>query len=170
MYDNIGDKLKVVAIFQMVAGSVSGIGCGIWLITKSGFEVLGIILLIFSPIVSWINSLITYGIGEAATQHDYIISASSSRSNEDWKSGKGKSMFHGEDPVCVVEEHPQWEENAVQKLDRLFSRFNGNPVKVVVNEHNECRCPVCKKTVVFESSFCAQKCEHCKTNLKPVNH
>jgi len=103
---------------------------------------------------------------EAAEDY-YRIKESHSHNNE--------TLFHGEEMSTPItregerEEVPETKDRFISKALRIINRFNGDPVKVIVNDHNECRCPVCKKEMVFDSSHCAQKCKNCKTMLKPVN-
>ena len=91
-------------------------------------------------------------------------------------SHNNETLFHGEEMSTLItrererEEVPETKDRFISKVLRTIDRFNGDPVKVIVNSHNECRCPVCKKEIVFDSSHCAQKCENCKTMLKPVNY
>ena len=71
MFNNIGEKIKIVAIITLILGSIISIILGLSMIAISCQEYVqddtafstGITLLISGPIVSWLGSLTTYGLG-----------------------------------------------------------------------------------------------------------
>lgn len=71
MFDNIGNKIKGVSKFFCWLGIICSILLGILLVT-AGINmpngrvtiVIGIVIMIVGSFMSWVGSLITYGIGE----------------------------------------------------------------------------------------------------------
>ena len=71
MFNNIGKKIKIVAIITFILGSIISIILGLSMIAISCQEYVqddtafptGITILISGPIVSWLGSLTTYGLG-----------------------------------------------------------------------------------------------------------
>ena len=65
MYDNIGNKIKALAIGAFFVEAIGSIIGGIRLISTADDPVpLGIVLVLVGPIVAWASSWILYGFGE----------------------------------------------------------------------------------------------------------
>ena len=65
MYDNIGGKIKGLAKWGCIIGSIIMAISGIVFMTQDeDFIPAGILLLILGPVICWINSWILYGFGE----------------------------------------------------------------------------------------------------------
>ena len=74
MFDNIGGKLKTLAVGSFSFGLIISIVGGIFLIFVGIFSTVsalapGIVLLIAGPLFSWLGSLTTYGFGELIEQN-----------------------------------------------------------------------------------------------------
>ena len=68
MYDNIDKKIKTLALCIFGIGMSCSIFFGFLLcicgIANVAFLFFGVFLMIFGPLISWVNSWITYGFGE----------------------------------------------------------------------------------------------------------
>lgn len=65
MYDNIGEKIKGLAKFVAILGSIAMILLGIFLFAEDEDLIpLGLVVFFFGPVFSWILSWLTYGFGE----------------------------------------------------------------------------------------------------------
>lgn len=65
MYDNIGKKLKTIAMWTAIIGSVFGVIYGISIVVLNPeFVFLGTIVILFCPLISWASSCSIYGLGE----------------------------------------------------------------------------------------------------------
>ena len=75
MFENVGGKLKVLAIVVVVLGIISSIVSGIILMFSEIDGAFGFGLLIIGGGIlgSWITALPIYGIGQAAENSDYLV-------------------------------------------------------------------------------------------------
>ena len=64
MFENVGRKIKSVARILCWTGTAITMLFGCLLGFGSGFAILGVVLLIFGPVGSWIGASILYGFGE----------------------------------------------------------------------------------------------------------
>ena len=66
MYTNIGGKIKGLAIFLFVAGTIACIGFGLYYFetTRNADGVLVFFAVVAGGILSWLSSLVMYGFGE----------------------------------------------------------------------------------------------------------
>ncbi len=66
MYDNIGEKIKLLAKVSAILMTIGCIIGGIALIaTMDGFFVfLGILVIVVGSLISWVSSWVLYGFGE----------------------------------------------------------------------------------------------------------
>ena len=63
MYDNIGKKIKGLAVGVCVVEAIGAVICGILLcIEEEAFAY--VLISIFGPIVAWVSSWLLYGFGE----------------------------------------------------------------------------------------------------------
>ena len=65
MFDNIGEKVKGLSYFICFGGIVVSVISGIVMMFNS-MTLIGILILIFGSLFSWISSWVTYAIGEIA--------------------------------------------------------------------------------------------------------
>ena len=74
MFDNIGEKIKGVAVAETVIGFAASLGGCIYLMSLGGLYILvGFCVLILGCLLSWIGSFLTYGIGHLISNTDRII-------------------------------------------------------------------------------------------------
>ena len=64
MYDNIGGKIKGLAVAIFILGCIGGAIAGIATMGISESFIAGLPILIFVPLASWISSWFLYGFGE----------------------------------------------------------------------------------------------------------
>ena len=78
MYNNIASKLKGLAWFGFIIGSIVYIISGVVILIGSG-SVSGVIIIVLGPIASWITSWALYGLGhlidiaEEINQHTQLL-------------------------------------------------------------------------------------------------
>ena len=74
MFNNIGGKIKVVAMTLCIIGIVFSVIAGFALIIADESTMLsGILLIIVGPIASWIGSFMTYGFGQLVENSDILV-------------------------------------------------------------------------------------------------
>ena len=66
MYDNIGEKIKNLALLIFVIGVIVSViaGVAILLLDSEIFIVLGILIIVAGSFIAWISSCFAYGFGE----------------------------------------------------------------------------------------------------------
>ena len=65
MYENIGEKIKGLAIGMFALGAISSFVGGLILICTSVMQIFaGLLIWILGPIFSWMLSCVLYGFGE----------------------------------------------------------------------------------------------------------
>lgn len=67
MFDNIGDKIKTLAVVITVLGIIASFVSGLVLLF-SNMVLVGILTMIFGSISAWISSFVLYGFGELIEQ------------------------------------------------------------------------------------------------------
>jgi len=70
MYENIGQKVKGLAVFLFVVGLIISIVAGIVFI-DNGSMLLGLVCIVIGAIVSWAISCIIYAIGDTYDELTY---------------------------------------------------------------------------------------------------
>lgn len=63
MFNNVGKKLKWLAVFCTIAGAFSSIVYGV-ILMYSDSALLGFLVIIIGALISWLSSLLMYGVGE----------------------------------------------------------------------------------------------------------
>ena len=74
-YDNIGEKIKGWAKWVFIIGAISSAVAAIVLMASAedaAVLIIGIIMLIVGPLVSWVSSWLLYGFGEVIDTLDVI--------------------------------------------------------------------------------------------------
>ena len=168
MYSNIGEKLKKLAIFQMIIGSIGGIVAGIALINIS--MLVGIIVIIVSPLFSWVSSLITYGVGEAADSKEYGLyrQGCDNGTTSLSKLRDSAPLFRDEESERKTKIHTTiLNQNHNTDYANENEKLLLNAIEVSVDNHNEGFCPKCRAIVAFDNSFGAKSCHKCRTLIKP---
>lgn len=72
MFNNIGHKIKVLAMVLCLIGIICGIVAGIVLVVE-GLPEIGIPVLIGSPLLFWISSFVLYGFGQLVENSDTLV-------------------------------------------------------------------------------------------------
>lgn len=72
MFNNIGSKIKSLAIVITVLGFITSFFFGIAVLIYSG--ILGIIIIIAGCIISWVSSFLLYGFGQLIENSDILVS------------------------------------------------------------------------------------------------
>lgn len=70
MFNNSGSKIKVLALVNFWLGTISSVICGI--VTIGSF---GLLIIPAGIFVSWLSSIVVYGIGEGIENTDSLISS-----------------------------------------------------------------------------------------------
>ena len=66
MYDNIGEKIKSLALLIFIIGVIVSVVAGVAILLLDGeiFIVLGILIIATGSFIAWISSCFAYGFGE----------------------------------------------------------------------------------------------------------
>ena len=67
MFNNIGEKIKGLAKILCWGGIIFSLIFG-WVLIFNKIQMLGLLLMIFGPVCSWISSFFMYGFGELITE------------------------------------------------------------------------------------------------------
>ena len=72
MFENIGSKLKILAVVEVILGVIASIIYGFSLIAI-GMVLVGVIIIVVGSVASWAGSWMAYGIGEAVENSEAIL-------------------------------------------------------------------------------------------------
>ena len=73
MFDNIGEKIKILAKVIAVLGIIASVVLGIYYMTAGReFFGFGLMIAIVGSLVSWVSSFFAYGFGELIVNSDII--------------------------------------------------------------------------------------------------
>ena len=72
MFDNIGGKLKVLAVVEAYLGIIGSAIWGIVLMVNEMFLV-GLLVIAVGCVLAWVGSWLTYGVGEAVENSEIIL-------------------------------------------------------------------------------------------------
>ena len=81
MFNNVGFKVRCLAIINCLIGMLASIITGVVFVIQGviayggGYILVGILIAVFGSLGSWIGSLTTYAIGEAAENSQSILIA-----------------------------------------------------------------------------------------------
>ena len=64
MYTNIGGKIKGLAIFLFIAGTISCFVFGLMLFEQGSEGIIVFLIIVAGAVFSWLSSLVMYGFGE----------------------------------------------------------------------------------------------------------
>ena len=64
MFNNVGEKIKGVAIAIFILEIIGCFFCGLLIITKAKLKLVGCLILFLGPIAAYVSALIPYGFGE----------------------------------------------------------------------------------------------------------
>lgn len=77
MFDNIGGKIKTLAQVVTWVGIIASVISGVALIAINGrLIIIGLMVMIFGALVSWISSFLLYGFGQLVENSDKLIKMS----------------------------------------------------------------------------------------------
>ena len=72
MFENIGSKLKILAVVEVILGVIASIISGFSAIANE-MVLVGVIIIVVGSVASWVGSWVTYGIGEAVENSEAIL-------------------------------------------------------------------------------------------------
>jgi hypothetical protein len=82
MFSNIGNKIKTLAQTLCWVGIILSVIVGIALvITDEITDLIGFLVLICGPIISWLSSFMTYGFGQLIENSDILVEQGYNREN-----------------------------------------------------------------------------------------
>ncbi len=95
MYNNIGGKLKTLAVVGCVLGIITFFILGIIMGEES--PLIAIIYVVIGSFCSWLGSLATYGLGECCEQLEYLRNETSSlrRAFSEYAHPEQKKVYNG---------------------------------------------------------------------------
>ena len=64
MYNNVGKKIKGLAVFVCFVGILASFGLGVSVIASSENVVLGVLIICIGVVLSWVGCFFMYGFGE----------------------------------------------------------------------------------------------------------
>ena len=74
LFENIGRKIKAVACVCMLILSVGSLIAGLFLMMQEdGYPAIGLLVIIFGPVLSWVAALTTYGFGQLVENSDISV-------------------------------------------------------------------------------------------------
>ena len=139
MYDNIGTKIKDVAIAFCIIGIIASVVLGIFLM--DGAVIGGLLVMVIGSLFSWLSSFPLYGFGEMIDKLSAI--------EENTRGGKSKAKNNT---------------NALAKASNSNSKKNNSAFKekaVFEDEYMDVVCPECGETLSFNKSEKNCQCPFC---------
>ena len=190
-YDNIGGKIKgfAKAIFIIYTVLTLLIGAAI-LITADEDRAIGIFMILFGPLCSWLGSLVLYGFGEIidilydishSTNGAYRTAQKNDRRVTCRHCGTEAvygtkfcaqcgSSFYQQQATTNREKENREREEILREMKMANAQMNAEPPKnlptVSINRFGDGMCPICNKGVSFEGNVGNAKCPHCQSELK----
>jgi hypothetical protein len=74
MFDNVGGKLKSIAVLSMLVGIAVSIAAGAAFLGNEDTVIIGLVIIAAGIVVSWISSLGVYGFGTLIENSDIVVS------------------------------------------------------------------------------------------------
>jgi len=139
MYDNIGTKIKDVAIAFCIIGIIASVVLGIFLM--DGAVIGGLLVMVIGSLFSWLSSFPLYGFGEMIDKLSAI--------EQNTRSIKSKEKNNT---------------NAPAKASNSNSKKNNSAFKekaVFEDEYMDVVCPECGETLSFNKSEKKCQCPFC---------
>ncbi len=82
MFDNIGQKIKSVAIAVLSVGIIVSVIFGfITMFSDESMSFFGIFIIVIGSILSWVCALMTYGFGHLIENSDKLVAQNSTKTN-----------------------------------------------------------------------------------------
>lgn len=75
MYNNIGEKIKTLAVSCFFVEAISAVSGAIYLLIEDESILLALLLLLLGPIVAWVSSWLLYGFGELIDTNQQLLSS-----------------------------------------------------------------------------------------------
>ena len=140
MFDNVGSKVKVLAVVGCILGIIGSVILGVIAIF-SGQLLLGIVYIVVGILISWLSSLTTYAIGESAENTESILNT---LTKINWNQSQSQSQNQSQSPNQNQNKNQSIETNSINFLD--FD--NGNWTCSCGSKNNAMAnfCPVCHKS------------------------
>ncbi len=70
MFNNIGDKIKIVAVIISTLGIIFSVIAGLVFLTTS--TLIGILIILLGSLLSWVSTFLLYGFGQLIENSDII--------------------------------------------------------------------------------------------------
>ena len=135
MFNNTGEKIKVLAKVIFVLGIISAVISGIYLMTGGGIAVLyGFITVIGGALGSWVVSIFIYGFGAIITNTETTASKADNISK--------KTIEIANNEKKNTKEEVKGKTSFDKSLGEKYVNFN---------------CPACKATLSYSENFLADK-------------
>ena len=70
MFENIGSKIKGVARVFFIIGCIISVLAGFILMTNTSYIILGYVVILVGILLSWLSTILLYGIGQLVENSD----------------------------------------------------------------------------------------------------
>ena len=156
MYDNIGGKIKVVAVAGGILGIIASLIVGFSLISQSSYYAqtapMGLLVIFVGSLASWLSSFCLYGFGEliektganneALVKIEKELAAMNAKSGAEKENRPEKARRHTEEAARVEEVRKSAEEQEQRKAPEA-KNAQGVPSYPHTLEYYEGICPNC---------------------------
>ena len=170
MFDNIGGKIKGLAVITTIIGMVCSIIYGFVLMcTSSELALVGLLVAGLGCLFSWISSFSMYALGELVSNSEIMVSNTyrmvewqkeMTNQTNNTVTKKITSTVHG------GASHHTWIcGKCGQEIDQKPCKYCGNgseytvhpfPIKVLRVDDNSIQCPVCKTVQSINNLHCCK--------------
>ena len=164
MFDNIGGKIKKLAVVCTIVGIASFVIIGIVLMGDSFFT--GLLTLVLGAVMSWIGSFTLYGLGQLIENTDELVAqsrnaqkASSSASSAPQVAPVMQAPYVPVQQTSFAPKQPDPEQPDPEQLHAPSQ----TPVAGIPAENGKFSCPVCG---TLQNSN-RRVCLHCGQKLLP---
>lgn len=128
MFENIGRKIKGLTKIICWVGIIASVVAAIAMMSMGDdiLLVIGIIMLVVGPIMSWVSSFIMYGFGELVdrtTSVEQILSGGQPMSSGSYPTSSGsRPTSEGSRPLRPMVDPSKFEQDRKEQLEKLRSQ------------------------------------------------
>lgn len=91
MFDQIGEKIKTLAVVITILGIIVSCVAGIALCIR-GAVFIGILIVVIGSLTSWLGSFLLYGFGQLISNTDILVSIQTIEENEEISPTLGENL------------------------------------------------------------------------------
>ena len=159
MYDNIGGKIKSLAVWTFIGEAIGSIIAGFILMAE--VDVLYILLVIFGPLVAWVSSWILYAFGEMVEDIHAMRNKITPASVQDAIDEANRQKANDAAIKKAKQQQRKSDEKAKQEKAQLDEEE-----QFIEESYIDIACPSCGEQLSFLKDETNGFCPECGANFK----